>query len=160
MRINGTTGKTKRTPLVKDRLMQAGGIRNYQKNYHMLIDSSGDGILVIDSKGALRYANPTARDLLGLDRTAPQALPLCLPIDIDGMVEMEIARENAPPAMVEKRTKHVEWEGMSARFVTLHDITAPKLAFEQLDRARSSAPSQRRISFTCFTRAASPALSD
>jgi signal transduction histidine kinase/ActR/RegA family two-component response regulator len=111
-------------------------IQILEKGYRALLDSYGDGILVMDDQGAVRYANPAVRDLLGSECTGTQDLPLRVPIGIDGVLEMEIARDNVPQATVEVRATNVEWQGLGARLVTLHDVTARKLALEQLERTR------------------------
>jgi len=111
-------------------------IQKLQEGYRALLDSNGEGMLVMDDKGAMRYANSAARNLLGSECTSTQDLPLCVPIDIHGVLEMEVARDNAPQAMVEVRATNVEWEGQAARLLTLHDITARKLAIEELERTR------------------------
>ena len=137
MRTNDSIHPAKRILIVEDCPTQAQpSIQKSEEDYRGLIDGNRDGMLVIDGQGALRYANSAARNFLGSECMAPQAPPLRLPVDIDGVLEMEIARENAPPATVEERTKYVAWEGMSARLVTLHDITAQKRAIERLERTR------------------------
>lgn len=105
-------------------------------DYRALIDRNRDGILVIDHQGALRYANPAARNLLGPECVPPKAPPLRMPMSSDGVVEIEIARAHTPPATVEVRTQDIEWEGLDARLVTLHDVTVRELAIDELELTR------------------------
>ena len=111
-------------------------IQKLEKSYRELLDCNGDGILVLDDQGAPRYTNPAARALLGAERAVPRDLLAHLPADVDGAAEMDIARADALPCTVEVRAKHVEWEGLAARLVTLHDVTARKQALAQLELSR------------------------
>ena len=109
-------------------------IQKLEKDHRELLDCNGDGILVLDSQGAPRYTNPAARLLLGPRKIAPRELLKRLPPGDAGVAEADLP--GASPCTVEMRAKDVEWEGATARLLTLHDVTARQQALAQLEQLR------------------------
>lgn len=109
-------------------------IQKLERDQRELLDCNGDGILVLDAHGALRYTNPAARILLGARKFSPQDLLARVPSGNADVTEADLPGDS--PCTVEVRAKPVEWEGAAARLVTLHDVTARKQALAQLEQLR------------------------
>ncbi len=92
-----------------------------EKRLRSLIESEQDGVLVVDSKDRILFANPAAAGMMGLPSggLVGNHPPFALPEE-QGETELEDATGTSVP--VELRVSSSEWEGRPARLVTLHDI--------------------------------------
>lgn len=94
-----------------------------------LLEGSIEGLVVVDGAGVVRFANRSAQVLLGrpgaqVVGSAWASLADADPQDsVHAARELLLARPHQPPIPVEARTLDVEWEGTSARLVSLLDLT-------------------------------------
>ena len=98
-----------------------------------IIESLADGIVIVDPRGAIRFANPAAALLF--NRTPEQLLGtlLGIPLVAGETTEMEIVRRGGGDIVyAELRVVEVEWEGETVELVSLRDVTDRKDADERV----------------------------
>lgn len=98
-----------------------------------IIESLADGIVIVDPRGAIRFANPAAARLF--NRTPEQLIDTLLgtPLVAGETTEMEIVRRGGGDLVyAELRVVEVEWEGETVELVSLRDVTDRKDADERV----------------------------
>lgn len=93
-----------------------------------LIERNGDAIVVVDSAGLVRFANPAASNLF---RRKPEDLvgaQLGMPAVAGETTEIDILGQGDEFAVAEMRVVETEWGGEHARLAVLRDITERKRA--------------------------------
>ncbi len=107
-----------------------------------IIERLPDGIVVVDTMGNIRFANPAAERLFG--RTAKELIgtPFGFPLIIGETTEIDIVqRGGADICYAELRVVDTEWEDQQMKLVALRDVTDRKRADErahQLTREREA----------------------
>lgn len=89
-----------------------------------ILDSSPDGMLVLDKSGRIRYANPMARSLL--DREELHAQPFYCPLGTNESTEIDVTHLDGSVAVLEMRVIETEWDDQRAYVVSLRDMTERK----------------------------------
>ncbi|CAA9314696.1 MAG: hypothetical protein AVDCRST_MAG68-1458, partial [uncultured Gemmatimonadetes bacterium] len=108
-----------------------------------LVDSSADGILILDRAGRVCFANPAAARLFAQSPDEIAGAELGLPV-LDGeAAEVDLVRRGGKPVAVEIRSAPLHWEGEEARVVTLRDVTERRLAEERERELIRAAAAQR-----------------
>ena len=98
-----------------------------------IIESLADGIVIVDPRGAIRFANPAAAYLF--NRTPEQLIGTLLgtPLVAGETTEMEIVRRGGGDIVyAELRVVETEWEGETVELVSLRDVTDRKDADERV----------------------------
>ncbi|RBY93914.1 hypothetical protein DQ244_00620 [Blastococcus sp. TBT05-19] len=113
-----------------------------EEDFRELVESSSDGIAIIDEKFHLLFTSPAARDLLGIDgRTDREVslLELLLPEDRevvraggDAARHFRVPVEGAAPRELEVSTS--ERPGGARRVLYLRDVTTRRLRERELER--------------------------
>jgi signal transduction histidine kinase len=97
-----------------------------------IIESLADGIVIVDRRGVIRFANPAAGHLF---MRSPEELvdtPLGTPLTAGETTEMEIVRRGGGDVVyAELRVVTADWEGETVQLVSLRDITDRKYAEER-----------------------------
>ncbi|CAN5888366.1 hypothetical protein BH11GEM1_BH11GEM1_24070 [soil metagenome] len=97
-----------------------------------IIDHLADGIVVVDPRGSIRFANPAAGRLFNRSPEALVGTPLGTPLVAGETTEMEIVRRGGGEVVhAELRVVATEWAGENAELVSLRDITDRKFAQER-----------------------------
>lgn len=134
--------------------MQEGQLqKNYdlaENSFHMLVDSSADGIIVVDNDGIILFLNHAAEELFGWSAESLIGGYLGSPIVAGGSAEIEINNPNNKSGEItvaEMRAEITVWDGAYANVVAMRDITIrkrmennlfeAKLAAEVANRAKS-----------------------
>lgn len=121
-----------------------------------IIESLADGIVIVDPRGAIRFANPAAGRLF--NRTPEQLIGTMLgtPLVAGETTEMEIVRRGGGDVVyAELRVVETEWEGETVELVSLRDVTDRKdadervrqLAHEREARLQAEATSRTKSDF-------------
>jgi signal transduction histidine kinase len=105
-------------------------LRESELRFRDLIRRGSDGAIVLDRSGRVRFLNPEARRLLGREGAHLLGKRFAMPTVNADVVEIEIARREGTPALVEMRVIPTEWDGQPARLALLHDVTAARSARE------------------------------
>jgi signal transduction histidine kinase/CheY-like chemotaxis protein len=99
--------------------------------YRDLVESSADGILVLDAEGVVRYANGAAGGFLGCAGSDLVGHPPDLRLPGDRPQELRVRRPDGQPGIAEIRVTEGYWGEAPIRLVTLHDVTDRRRAEEQ-----------------------------
>ena len=121
-----------------------------------IIESLADGIVIVDPRGSIQFANPAAARLF--NRTPEELIgtKLGIPLVAGETTEMEIVRRGGGDVVyAELRVVSTEWEGECVELVSLRDITDRKygeertrqLAHEREARLQAEAASQTKSDF-------------
>lgn len=105
---------------------RAEQLRTSQANYQTLLQSSADGVVVIDQGGIVRFVNPAAVSLFGRKEEDMLGEMLGFPSVAGESTELEIVREGSQAAVAEMRVVETIWAGQLAHLATFRDITERK----------------------------------
>lgn len=103
-----------------------------EMNLRNVIAGNVDGMIVLDNKGAIQFANPAAEDLFGLSAGELLRTRFGFPVTDCESGETEILRGDGHSVPVELRLVDVKWEGQPACLAVVHDLTHKKQAEEAL----------------------------
>jgi len=106
-----------------------------QLDFRRLIETTADGVLVVDLSGTVLYANPAAAVIFGCPAADLVHVPLGRPIISGETTEITVHRPIRPPAEVEMRTVELSWDGRPALLASLRDVSAHRA---QQERRRQS----------------------
>jgi PAS domain S-box-containing protein len=106
-----------------------------KEKYRMLIDNMHDGIIVTDKRGIVKFVNPTTEAVLGRTKEELLGEMFAFAAPTHGMTEINIDRPDGSRRIAEMQVVESEWEGESAFFVSVSDITERKRTEEVLHRA-------------------------
>jgi signal transduction histidine kinase len=121
-----------------------------------IIESLADGIVIVDPRGSIRFANPAAAHLFNRTPEGLIGTELGIPLVAGETTEMEIVRRGGGEVVyAELRVVSTEWEGEYVELVSLRDITDRKygeertrqLAHEREARLQAEAASQTKSDF-------------
>ncbi len=103
-----------------------------EARFRNIIERNGDGILVVQPDGMIRYVNPAATRLL--QRSADQLVgsPFGIPIIPGETTEVDLPLSEGGVRVAEMRVDESEWEGERALLASLRDISDRKRLEEQL----------------------------
>lgn len=97
-----------------------------------IIESLADGIVIVDHRGVIRFANPAAARLFTRSPETLIGTSLGIPLVAGETTEMEIVRRGGGEVVyAELRAVDTDWEGEAAELVSLRDITDRKYAEER-----------------------------
>jgi two-component system cell cycle response regulator len=106
-------------------------IKRVQANFRLLMEMSGDAIVVIDGGHLVRYANPAAEALFG--RKADEILHKTFDFPIEeGRQEITITRAEGQRLIAEMHVVSSNWDGETVCLATIRDITETVLLRERL----------------------------
>ncbi|MBN8620118.1 MAG: PAS domain-containing protein [Anaerolineae bacterium] len=94
--------------------------------FHNIINSNADSILVVDRDGIILLVNPTAETLFKRDANSLVGESFGFPVNAAHITEIEILQPSGDPAILEMKTAEIEWNGQSAYLLSLRDITRHK----------------------------------
>jgi len=120
-----------------------------------IVECVADGVLVVDSGGWIRFANPAALTLFGRRMNDLVGTELGYPLVAGQTAEIEIFRPGGALVTAELRVGESIWNGEQVSVVSLRDITerkqaeetARQLAQEQAARAQAEELSQAKTDF-------------
>ena len=115
-----------------------------------IIERLPDGIVIVDSQGTIRFANPAAERLF--DRRAEELVGTAFgfPLLVGETTEIDIVQRRGGVVYAELRVVETEWDDEQVQIVSLRDITdrkqaqerAQQLAFEREARLEAEAASK------------------
>jgi len=108
-------------------------IKNEEKNLRRIIEHNVDSMIIVDAEGIMQFVNPATESLFALPKTKLLGSCFGFPMLGNERTEIEIVRPSGHgTTMAEMDTVEIEWQGKPSYLVSLHDITARKLAEEKL----------------------------
>jgi signal transduction histidine kinase len=106
-----------------------------------IVERVADGLLLVDTQGIIKFANPAAVALFGRSAADLVGTEFGFPLVAGETAEIELVRLGGGLVTAELRVTDVPWEGRHARLVSLRDITARKeaeLAARELAAAQAA----------------------
>jgi signal transduction histidine kinase len=110
-----------------------------KKRLRSIIERMADGVVIVDSGGIIRFANPAAERLFGRPMSDLIDRDLGFPLVGSEAAEVDVVRPNQQTVTAELRSVEIDWEDSSAHLISLRDITDRRRAEErtaQLNRER------------------------
>lgn len=132
------------------------GARDEWERLRPIIQSLADGIVIVDARGEIRFANPAAARLFNRAADDLIGTPFGTPLVAGETTEMEIFRRGGGEVVyAELRVVETTWEGETVELVSLREITdrkqaeerARQLAAERDARLEAEAASQAKSDF-------------
>ena len=104
-----------------------------------LIEALVDGILIVDTKGVVLFANPMTEQLLG--KELDELYGLQTPFELQGKEHEYLfwERENSPPVTLSIQVSPIRWDGRAANLLLMRDVTTEQASYDLLKAARHSA---------------------
>jgi signal transduction histidine kinase/CheY-like chemotaxis protein len=106
-----------------DSSLTAGGQTTAKSDLLTIFEKSTEGLLVVNARGLIRIANPTAAVILNRPVDALVNAPFDYSIQEEEVLEIDIKRRNGKMGTGELRATPVEWEGQKAYLVSIRDVT-------------------------------------
>lgn len=99
-----------------------------ESRFRTVVESTADGLIVIDKQGAVRFANPAAQALFAprTDNLIGQLFGF--PVVIGETTELDLIQTTGDITIVEMRISKTEWDGEQVYLASLRDITQRKQA--------------------------------
>ncbi len=118
--------------------MDNGQLQTSRQRFNAIVETTRDGILILDLRGKVLYCNPSAGELF--NRPVPEVLgaELGVPILEEGLVtEIQIVRSTGGPGHAQVRVQKTRWNRQDAYLVVLTDVSERVLAEARLQLAAS-----------------------
>ncbi|MCK5212864.1 MAG: HD domain-containing protein, partial [Dehalococcoidia bacterium] len=116
----------------RDREKAEEHLRLSEESARKIVDSSRDGMVVLDLNSNVRFANPTAATMLGQSVERLLGSYFGVPLEFGVGVELDVNIASGNPGTVEMTVTELAWEGNASYLVTLHDVTERKRTEEEL----------------------------
>jgi len=98
-------------------------LRRSRDGFSSIVESSGDGIFVVDARGFVRFANPTCERMLGLTAGEMLGGGFDDPLVPGTQQRVSIVQHDRRVGAAEARVHATRWEGERAVVVVLSDVT-------------------------------------
>ena len=109
-------------------------IRSLERQAHIILQSSSDGILVVGHDGLIRYSNPAAEQLFQKTSEQLTGFPFGFAVSANQTTEIDIMPESGQPTPVEMRVVPIEWDEEPAYLASLRDVTEQRRAEDERRR--------------------------
>ncbi len=116
-----------------------------EARFRQLIARSADGTMLLDRAGAIRFANPAAQALFGLDHDALLGQIFGLPVCLERAMELDVVNSRVPDTVVEMHVVEIEWEGEHAFLASLRNITERKRAEAKVHQQEAQLRQRQKI---------------
>ena len=126
-----------------------------EERLRAIVDRLADGVVMLDRKGTIRFANPAAEHLFGRSMEELAGSDLGFPSMLGDAGEIEVVRPGGATVTAELRVVETMWDGEEVRLVSIRDVTdrkraaerALQLERERVARAEAEAASQAKSEF-------------
>ena len=97
-----------------------------------LVQLNVDGLMVLDREGMIRFLNPAAAEMLGLEQEELLGEQFGYPLTPGVSSEIELLSGSGVGNVAELRARETEWDGQSVLLASFRDITERKQAEERI----------------------------
>ena len=94
-----------------------------EKDFHAIVDSNADAMIVLDKNGYIRYTNPAAIALFNLPESELLGKIFGFPVVLKEPVDMDVIRGFKEVVAAEMRMVEVEWEEKPSYLISFRDVT-------------------------------------
>jgi putative nucleotidyltransferase with HDIG domain len=113
-----------------------------------IIDGNADGIIIVDRRGIVRFANHAAERLFGHRAKDLRGRLLGHIIGKSQEVELDILHKNGSTGTVELHLSEITWEGQTSFLATIRDVSESRRLHQELQQSFDR--SQRILEETVF----------
>jgi len=113
-----------------------GALALSEVRFRNMIEKDADGIIIVDSNGVVRFANPAAEVLFSCKAEEFLGQLFGFPVVAGETTELDIVHGKAGKIIAEMRVVEMDWEGERAYLASLRDITERKRMIEELEQTR------------------------
>ncbi|HBL60643.1 MAG TPA: hypothetical protein DDZ80_19980 [Cyanobacteria bacterium UBA8803] len=107
-------------------------LQESESQLNAIVNSTSDGILIVDRQGSVRFVNPAAAKLFGRPPAELLNHEFGQPMVVGEVAELGIVRPGGELGIGEMSIAQTEWQGESVYVVSLRDITERRQAEEAL----------------------------
>jgi signal transduction histidine kinase len=125
------------------------------QDLEIIVQNSGDGLLVVDEEGLIRFFNPAASAFLAKPASELLGRPFDHPFRSGPPVEIAIVRDNGKPGVGELRAVDIRWQGRRAALVSIGDVSERALFDRLKDDFVSNVSHELRTPLTAIREAVS-----
>jgi signal transduction histidine kinase/DNA-binding NarL/FixJ family response regulator len=129
-------------------------LQNEDQRFRTIVQTTTDGIVVVDAQGSIRFVNPSAQKLFGRPEQQLLGADFGFTVFAGESTEIDIVRPDGSQSVAELRVANIVWEGNPACIASLRDVTERRIAEERersLIRERSARAeaeaAERRVRF-------------
>ncbi len=109
-------------------------LKSAELRFRRIFEENGDGIVIVDAEGAVRFVNPAAEAVLARKAEDLVGEAFGFPLVPGNVTELDIRRPG-PAAIVEMRVVEAEWDQDRAYLASLRDVTEQRHQQQALQRA-------------------------
>jgi len=106
-------------------------LQSSEANLRKVIEKDADGIIIVDSNGVVRFANPAAEVLFSCKAEEFLGQLFGFPVVAGETTELDIVHGKAGKIIAEMRVVEMDWVGKRAYLASLRDVTERKKAEEE-----------------------------
>jgi signal transduction histidine kinase len=117
-----------------DQLTTLHRLHALERQSSTILQSSVDGLVVVDTNGLIRFTNPAAEHLFQQTAEELLASPFGYPMVPGQTSEITIGHQHTPSTPVEMRVVPIEWDNEPAYLTSLRDLTERRKAEEERQR--------------------------
>ena len=110
-----------------------------RSSFSNIVEKNGDGILIADGSGKIRFVNPAWEKFSGEPADRLLGQHVTFPLVRDATTEIDIVRVDSSRGEGEVRVVETRWRGEDAFLLTLRDVTDRKLAEQALRTSEADA---------------------
>ena len=103
-------------------------LRQIEARWQTLVNSTSDGIAIVNSEGRVKFANPAAEGILHKTQAELIDYPIGLPMIVGKTADLEITHSGQLLGVAEMSVAPVQWDGKDALVVSLRDISERRAA--------------------------------
>ena len=127
--------------------------QSLHKDQHLrrIIETTSDGVVVVDTVGRILFFNQAAEHLLGWSRDDLLEAEFGFPLVAEETAELDIVRKDGSMLVVEMRITPIQWEEKTVYLASLRDITMHRALRDQLTAAKEKAEELVRLKTAFLT---------
>ena len=109
-------------------------VQALQLSLEHIVANNADAIMVIDSHGVIRFANPAATEIFNRDQREMLGSDFGFSVSAEKALEIDVVRRDGKAAVAELRAVEITWEGEPAHLASIRDITEQKNLQHEMQR--------------------------
>ena len=129
---------------ITERKMAEEALTASESRLRDLIEKNADAIIIVDSEGIARFANPAAGTLFGKRPGEFVGDPFGFPLAAGETTEIDLLTRDRGPTVAEMRVVEIEWKTKRAYLASIRDITERKDMEESLRKANETILEQQK----------------
>ncbi len=130
---------TKQVELKNHRFRLENALKNSEENYHLAIFNNPNGLIIVDQKGLIRFANPAAEEIFNKKAHELENYAFGIPVTDGNSTEISIIGPNQQFKTVQVTAVSTQWEQEQSFLLSLRDRTLEKEMEQAINHAKEKA---------------------